>query len=108
MATGTIYIGHDNALTLTFTDNNVAEDFSAATKFEVVLGSVSINSVDTPTAFDLTDKASGSIDLLFGAQAIDAGEYAARVVVYDAVNDDGIVWAHEDDEDPLMITVVED
>lgn len=108
MTTGTIYSNHNNTVTLTLTDGGVDEDLSAATKVEVVIGDTAINSVDAPTAFDLTGLATGVIVLDFGGQSIAVGVYQPRVVIYDATNTDGIVWQHEDDEDGIIITVVTD
>lgn len=108
MATGVIYIGRDNTVTLQLTDDGVAQDLSSATKFEVTINGVSVNSVDTPAAFDLSDAVNGNITLAFGGQALTEGTYNIRVVVFDATNTDGIVWVHEDDPTTLSLKVIED
>lgn len=108
MATGVIYLGRDNTLTLQLTDGGVAQDLSAATKVEVTINGLSVNSVVTPAAFDLSDAVNGNITLKFGDQAITEGTYPIRVVVFDAVNTDGIVWVHEDDPTTLELQVVSD
>lgn len=108
MATGVIYIGRDNTLTLNLTDDNVAADLSAATKVQVTINGVTVDSAATAAAFDLSDLVNGNITLKFGDQAIPEGTYSIRVVVFDAVNTDGIVWVHEDDLTTVDLQVVED
>ena len=106
MTDGIVFKTHDNTVTLTFTDDGAAVDLSSNTKIEVIINGTTIDSVATPTAFDQTNAATGVILLDFGSQSITVGSYAIRVIIYDATNTNGVVWAHENASSALTVKVV--
>lgn len=109
MTTGVIYLGHDNVVPLLFKDGDDPVDLSGMTKIAVKISSLEKNSEDDPDLFDLTEKADGKIGLKFGdLDTLPAAEHEIRVTIYDATNDDGIVWIHEDNTIPLKLKVIKD
>jgi len=103
-----IYNGHDNTFTVEFQDNGVAVDLSGMTKAQINVAGKSFNSIDTAALFDLTDVASGLITFKLAAQGISEAEYNATIILFDAINTNGIVWIHEDDVEPLVLQFISD
>ena len=106
MAKEAVYNNFDNKVTLTFTDDGVVEDVSTASKIEVIIGGTTIDTIADSGAFDLANSNVGIVRLDFGSKAITAGAYSVRIVVYDIVNTNGIVWAHENGETKVSIKVI--
>lgn len=105
MATPRIYIGYNNSVTIQALDGGVAVDISAATKISVFLGTVEFDSENNPGVFDLTDLANGNVGLTYGA-GMEKGVYAVRLVTFDAIHPDGLVWTHETDDPQTLVRVV--
>ena len=91
-------LGRDNVVTLAFTNDGVAVDLSAVTRYLLILSAgVTIDSQVELTVFDATG-GGGMLDLKFGNLVAPpaAGDYAAaQIVTYDASNPQGIVWDDE-------------
>jgi len=103
-----IYNGRDNTFIVEFQDNGLVVDLSGMSKAQINVASNSYNSVDNAALFDITDKANGRITFILGDQGIVEGEYNATIVLFDAVNTNGIVWMHEDDDEPLILEFISD
>lgn len=98
-----VYLARNNAIDLELREDGVAVDLSAVTRVRLELfdqadadaDPIVADSNDTPGILDLTDGASGMLRLVLGAVLSSAGSYRARLVLYDDVNTDGLVWTHE-------------
>ena len=106
MSKEAVYNNSDNKVTLTFTDDGAAIDVSTASKIEVIIGGTTIDTIADSGAFDLSNSNVGVVKLDFGAKGITSGAYSVRIVVYDIVNTNGIVWAHENGETKVSIKVI--
>ena len=98
-----VYTERDNAIDLELREDGVAVNLAALTRARLELfedvespgAPIVVDSTITPTAFDwATLGSSGVLRLVLGALVV-AGTYNARLVLYDATNTAGIVWAHE-------------
>jgi hypothetical protein len=100
-----VYLGHDNQIRLILKQNSVASDLASVTKINVVIGTVTVSSVNgasDPIRWAQAGYATGEVRMTLGAQALRAGTYRhCPIVVFDAVNTNGIAWG----EDGLDITV---
>lgn len=94
----TVYNDRDNTIDLILKSDDVAIDLRTAesgiNKVELVLSdSLTIDSDDYPDAFDWeTSGADGKLIMQLGGCSIPAGSYKPYLVLYDEVNDDGIIW----------------
>src|SRR5512139_1988724 len=102
MITEKVYLGRDNTIDLILKADGAAVDLSSVTRMVLVVGSVTIDSVIYPAAFnwDPTPAVTGKVILTLGelttgeppANILSAGAYTATLTVYDPTNDDGVVW----------------
>ena len=100
-----VYLGHDNQIRLILKQNSVASDLASVTKIHLVIGTVTVSSVNgasDPIRWAQAGYATGEVRMDLGGQSLRAGTYRhCPVVVFDATNTDGIVWG----ADGLDITV---
>ena len=100
-----VYIGHDNQLRLILKQSSVASDLASVTKIHLVIGTVTVSSVNgasDPIRWAQAGYATGEVRMDLGGQSLRAGTYRhCPVVVFDATNTEGIVWG----ADGLDITV---
>ena len=87
----TIHLGHDNSIDLSFVIDGVVADLSNITRITIEFGDDTVDSDTSSSAFNWTE-GDGKMYLSFGDESIDVGSYNALVTIYDAVNDDGVVW----------------
>ena len=86
-----VHLGHDNTIDLKLLADDVAQDITNTTRMTLSFGSTLIDSDVHSGVFDWTD-GDGKLYLTLGDQTITEGTYYSELVVYDAVNTDGIVW----------------
>ena len=109
----TIFSGRNNSFTLEYTleegtPDEELYDFTDTTKVEFILNGKAVNSVAQPTWFDFSTAVDGRIIFKLGAAgyvAADNGE--ATVIVYDAANPTGAVFANKLGPTQLIVNVVE-
>lgn len=89
----TVYKSRDNTESLQFLDGGTVQDLSDITRVKLILdGSTTIDSDDTPSAFDWTSN-SEQLDLKLGGVSLTVGSYEnTEIVLYDAVNTSGVHW----------------
>lgn len=111
MDTEFAYLNHGNTIDLVLMANGAVPSLTGVTRMVLEMASgVSVDSDDTPAAFDWTQTVSAEEGALPQAQAagiaagdpklvikpegltITAGTYNARLIVYDASHLTGIVW----------------
>ena len=95
MATEIVYLGHDNTIDLLLKADGTAQDLSGVTKITATFGDTlieSTNAANGPITWAQSGYETGEIRLALGDQEISPGGYNVPIVVYDAVNTDGIVW----------------
>lgn len=92
-----VYKGSDNPNTVTFKEDGVAIDFSAATRMTLELSGLGVVADSNDNA-DLFDWSQGSGVVEFNLNDLDLAEdfYPATVRVYDAQRTDGQVLVHMD------------
>lgn len=93
----TVYKGSDNPNTVTFKEDGVAIDFSAATRMTLELSGLGVVADSNDNA-DLFDWSQGNGVVEFNLNDLDLTEdfYPATVKVYDALHTDGQVLVHMD------------
>lgn len=105
MITETIYKGRDNVISVELRSNGIAQAINSATKITLEIGGATLSSATaTSGAFDFTTYgASGRLDMKLGHEsdikALIAGQYKARLSVFDTTYPNGRVW------DDLIIEV---
>lgn len=91
-----IYLGTDNTVDLILKADDVAVSLASVTKMELTVGAVLISSTNLATDTIRWNQAgydTGEVRLQIGkVTGLAIGQYDAPLVVYDATNDDGIVW----------------
>ncbi len=96
MTTEIVYLSHDNINRLILRESGVGQDLSAVTKITATFRDILISSTDKAVGvitWDQVGYVDGEIRLDLGGQAIPSGTYDdVYIVVYDAVNTNGIVW----------------
>lgn len=109
MATGVIYADHDNVVSLELTDDDLPVDLTNMTKVQVTIDGVTADSTIAPDMFELGNVAAGIIGLKFGALAgVTEAAHKIRLVIFDAANQAGIVWSHEDNLLPIVLRFTKD
>lgn len=92
-----VFANHDNIIDLILKSDNVAVDLSSVTKITASFDDTLVSSSDKaagPITWDQAGYDTGEIRLNLGDQGIAAGRYTAvPIIVYDADNPNGIVWA---------------
>lgn len=98
MVTEIVFIGRDNAIDLQLQDDSQTPgtlnntDLSAATKVEVVINDGnSYDSTANPTVV-MFNPVTGVVTLKLGTMFTAENVYDAQIVVYDAVNTNGVLW----------------
>jgi len=102
--TETVYIDRDNVSTVLFKSNDVAIDFSAATRFLLILDATVIDSNVLPSVITTT-LTLGQIQFKLGDVAIPAGTYNVKFIVYDGLHPNGQVILCEEDGQILTFIV---
>ena len=95
MSSEIVYLGHDNTIDLILKSDGTAEDLSGVTKITATFGDTLITSEDAAEGaitWDQDGYETGEIRMALGDQDIDEGSYDVIIVIYDAVNINGIVW----------------
>jgi len=96
MITETVYLSRDNTIDLLLTSDGSAVDLSSVTRMVLNFDGTLIDSDDYPDAFDWDLETTGKVTFALAdalaAESVAAGVYRVRLIVYDATNDDGIVW----------------
>lgn len=95
MSVETVYLGHDNSIDMILKADGVAQSLAAVTSMTLTFGTLKItstNQVNDVIKWNQGGYATGEVRFFLGAQNIPPGLYTAPLVVYDASNDDGIVW----------------
>lgn len=93
----TVYVNRDNTIDLALYENNVLINHTTITRVQVLIGSRTLDSYTNPNYFDMTS--ASKLKLKLGGASLTDGQYKAQLVIYDAVNYNGIVWGE------LTITV---
>ena len=95
-----VYNGKDNTIDVLLKEGGDAVDLSAVTRMVLkdLGGEWTIDYDTAPSAFDWDTGVTGKVIIALGDQSITAGKYWVRLIVYDAVNTNGIVWGNEEDE----------
>ena len=100
-----ILLGRDNTIDLLLLKEGpddsspVAVDLENATKITASFGDDLVSSVDPANGVITWDQVgydTGEIRLALGEETLTAGTYQVPIIVYDAVNDDGIQWRKVD------------
>lgn len=108
MITEIAYIGRDNEIGLILnarsptSSDATAQDITAVTRMQLLVGDLLIDSQSLPSAFDWsTNGTEGQVDISIGSvNGLKAGTFKARLTVYDAAHLNGRIWDH------FMLTVV--
>lgn len=88
-----IWNGRDNPIMIGLKSNGAYVNLSSVTHMEVVFSTgVTISSAVSPALFSGVTNPSGIVTLLFGSAGLAAGAHQGDIIVYDATNDDGIVY----------------
>ena len=98
MITEVVHLDRDNTIDLQLKADGVVVDLSGTTKMELAVGSTTISSTTSPSAFDWSNHGSGTpaadrkLILSLGDESLTVGKYWATLFVYDLLNTDGIAW----------------
>ena len=84
-----VYLTHDNEISVTVKNDGVTYDISSATRVTLKVGATTIDSSTSADAFDWGD-GDGIIKIALGEETLNTGNYPAALVVYDAVNTNGL------------------
>ena len=95
MTTEVVYLGHDNTIDVQLLEDGVITDLSSVTRMTLDFAGTVIDSGIHSNVFDWS-AGNGLLNIALGAQTITEESYLARLVVYDPVNADGVVWGHVD------------
>ena len=92
-----VFLAHNNTIDLLLKAGGTAQNLSSVTKITATFGTTTITSTDHAAGVIKWDNAgydTGEIRLDLGGETIAAGSYYTAIVVYDAINTDGIVWGY--------------
>lgn len=98
MSTEFVFNAHDNYIGLILKSDGTAlteDEMDLITKITATFNDTLVSSEDKaagPIRWRQTGYAASEIRLYLGDQSISAGKYRVPIIVYDATNDDGIVW----------------
>ena len=92
MTTEYVYDGHDKTIDLLLKADGVAVDLSEVSRMTLEVGSATIDSDVSGSAFDWDTGVTGKIILALGGEGLTAGAHRATLIVYDPLNTNGIVW----------------
>lgn len=90
-----IYLDRDNSIDVILMADGVVADLASVTRMTLTFGATVIDSATAAAAFDWSE-GGGKVVISLGDQEIAAGEYAARLVVYDPSHTHGLVWGDID------------
>lgn len=106
-----VYLGHDNAVEVLLTEQDVILKLSGRINRVVIeLGTATIDSNGNSEMFDWTAKDPDGNHILrmyLGDAALTAGQYLATLIIYDDENEDGVVFVDDTSVNPLPIQIVE-
>jgi hypothetical protein len=95
MARQTVYLGRDNEIGVVLYDDSSGTmepiDFSGVTKILIRLDGETFDSVSSPELFD-TSYGNGKLFIYLGGASLPVGSYHMRIILYDPVHTNGIVW----------------
>ena len=94
------WIGHDNTIDLILKEDGTAVDTSSFTQILLTLDSQNItstNQVGDPVLWGGDGYATGEIRIDLNGETVNAGKHQCAIVITDAANANGIVWAFDDD-----------
>ena len=86
-----VYPGRDNSIDVRLMADGAAVDLASVTRMTLSFGDLTIDSEQAAGVFDW-GRGQGVVVIAPGGQAIPAGDYQARLVVYDDEHTQGIVW----------------
>lgn len=94
----TVYLGRNNTIELQLLEDSTAlttAQMQAITRMDLIYNGVTISSQENPSAFDWSTREDEAVVIIsLGGLEISIGmDLAADLIVYDAQNTDGIVWA---------------
>ena len=104
------YTQNDNEIIVQFRKNDIYEDLSAATKVQIeffngeddrTIGTApvkTLDSVNNPTLFDMTDLVNGNVTFKPGPADLDpltADEYFTRWVIFSPNFINGFIWGND-------------
>lgn len=92
MTTENVYLGHDNTIDLLLKADGVAVDLSAVTRMTLEVGDDTVDSGESPDAFDWDTGTTGKVILNLGGESLTPRTYRATLTVYDPDNTNGIIW----------------
>lgn len=87
-----VYNSRDNTNDLLLSADGAAYDLSAITKMELQVNSTTIDSDQSPDAFDWDTETTGKVILMLGDEGLEVGTHEAYLVLYAPDFADGIVW----------------
>ena len=91
-----IFLGNDNEIELQLSSQlysakvSTIIDHSQLIRVAVTINTTTIDSLETPDAFDLTND--DRLILKFGQLDLSVGNYLAKLIVFDNQNPNGMVW----------------
>ena len=88
------WLDRDNTIDIMLSDNGVPIDHSLITRILLVFNALTIDSVTSASLFDLT----GQDKIVFkpgASTTLVPGSFNMRIVTYDQLNTDGVVWGDE-------------
>jgi len=95
MITEIVYLARDNTIDLLLKADGSAQDLSAVTQMTLELDeTTTIDSDDSPDAFDWDTGTTGKLILALGGESITEGDYTAKLTVYDPTNENGVFWGY--------------
>ena len=91
-----IFKGSDNTNEILLKKDGIPQDLSSVTKIELHFSDGVKVSNTTAASFPIKWSGTGQTGLVIaqlGGEALTEGDLTAKLVTYDPVNDDGIVWS---------------
>jgi len=105
------YLGRDNTISIKLLDNNVPVDLTGVNRVILKLGNAVVDSNATAGVFDWNSSGTdGVLKINLGKtnlppSNVTVGRYYATLVVYDSLNDDGVVWTEPASRTKFIVTV---
>ncbi len=100
-----VYDNRDNSASILFSLGGTPIDFSAATRFLLTVGAVTVDTDTSPTAITTT-ATTGELEFLLGQEGLPVGKTNASLIVFDPGHTNGQVLACDSDAS-LAFSVVE-
>lgn len=98
MATEVFYNDRDNTIDLLLKKDGAAQDLSAITKIILKVGTAKTITDESSTAWPIKWTGlgtTGKIQMQLGDQEIPVDVYYCTLILFDATNDNGVVWADD-------------